>query len=93
MLFGPIMGSYLFLWGGFQCPFYVMGAVLCALIGVLQFTVPNRKKEKIDDEDGLNKLLINANKRSGFWYLLKNFVSSYYFILSQCVINTFANRK
>ncbi len=34
-LFGPIIGSYLFLWGGFKCPFYVLGSSLLVLMVVL----------------------------------------------------------
>ncbi len=76
MLSGPIMGSYLFLWGGFKCPFFVLGLTLITLTLVTQLSV--KKDLSIKDRDGdeeTYKLIADANKRSGFFYLLKHFVN------------------
>jgi hypothetical protein len=79
MLSGPIMGSYLFLWGGFKCPFFVIGITLIVLSLIAQFSVKKdvMDKESEEDEDGTYKLIADANKRSGFFYLLKHFVSTH----------------
>lgn len=75
MLSGPIMGSILFLWGGFKCPFLVLGFTLISLTFITQFSVKKdifKKGEEYENE--YNKLMADANRRSGFCYLLKHFV-------------------
>jgi hypothetical protein len=74
MLSGPIMGSYLFLWGGFKCPFFVLGITLIVLMLFTIFSVKNEELQMDDEvEDGTIKLIADANRRSSFFYLLKNF--------------------
>ena len=68
------MGSYLYLWGGFKCPFFVLGLSLIVLMILTFFSVKNDgARTEEDDEDGTIKLIADANKRSSFFYLLKNF--------------------
>jgi MFS family permease len=88
MLSGPIMGSYLFLWGGFKCPFFVLGITLITLTLITQFSVKKDPPFSVSDgEEETYKLIADANKRSGFFYLLKHFVNP----ISFCKFNLLAS--
>ena len=72
------MGSYLYLWGGFKCPFLVVGITLIGLMFILILVIPSEiaVDDKVTSENA-NRLEEEASKRSGFWYLLKNFVTTF----------------
>lgn len=46
-LAGPIMGSYLYLLGGFKCPFFVVGSTLIVLMVILYFVI--NKEVSVND--------------------------------------------
>ena len=47
MLMGPILGSLLFILGGFQLPFYIVGVLLLSLALVNLSIIPNGLQQEL----------------------------------------------
>lgn len=47
MLFGPLVGSLLYMAGGFKMPFYVVGALLLIAVFVLGKVLPHESEQEI----------------------------------------------
>lgn len=59
-LAGPIMGSYLYILGGFKCPFFVVGIMLIFLMIIFYFTIDHHVI--VIDKEHANKLEEDASK-------------------------------